>query len=229
MTTIGFLGSGRIGSTVAKLAVANGFDVVMSNSRGPETLDDLVAELGVDHARAATAEEAARAGDLVVLTIPLGRVPEVPVERLAEKVVVNTGNYYAQRDGEIAGLGDGSTTSSAWVQEQLPGAVVVKAFNNINYHHLAALARPAGVADRTTLPIAGDDEFAKKAVTELLDAVGYDAYDAGALADSWRFEPGTPAYGSPYVEGEFSYPSTADSARPANEEAVAQALAAASR
>ena len=229
MTTIGFLGSGRIGSTVAKLAVANGFDVVMSNSRGPETLDDLIAELGPDHARAATAEEAARAGDLVVLTIPLARVPEVPVERLAEKVVVDTCNYYVQRDGEIDGLGDGSTTSSSWVQEQLPGAVVVKAFNNINYVHLAALARPAGDPQRTTLPIAGDDDFAKKAVTELLDAIGYDALDAGSLADSWRFEPDTPAYGTPYMQGEFSFPPAPDSARPADEATLAQALAAARR
>ena len=139
MTTIGLIGSGHIGSTVARLAVDAGHDVVLSNSRGPETLQDLVDELG-PHARAATAEEAAAAGDLVVVTIPLKNVDRVPAEPLRGKIVIDTSNYYPQRDGQIAALDDQSTTTSELVQSQLPGSRVVKGFNNINYLHLGSLA-----------------------------------------------------------------------------------------
>ena len=142
MTTIGLIGSGHIGSTVARLAVDAGHDVVLSNSRGPETLADLVAELG-PRARAATAAEAAAAGDIVVVTIPLKAYREVPVEPLRGKIVIDTNNYYPQRDGHIAELDDGSTTSSELLQEHLPESHVVKAFNNIYFGHLAAL-RAAG-------------------------------------------------------------------------------------
>src|SRR5688500_15428880 len=130
MTTIGLIGSGNIGSTVARLAVAAGHDVVLSNSRGPETLADLVAELG-DRARAATAAEAAEAGDIVVVTIPLKAYREVPVEPLRGKTVIDTNNYYPDRDGHIAELDDESTTTSELLQAHLPGSHVVKAFNNI--------------------------------------------------------------------------------------------------
>jgi predicted dinucleotide-binding enzyme len=198
MTTIGFIGSGKIGSTVARLAVDAGHDVVLSNSRGPETLADLVAELG-PHARAATAAEAAAAGDLVVVTIPLTAYRDVPVAPLVGKTVLDTINYYPQRDGHVAELDDGSTTSSELLQAHLPDSHVVKVFNSINYRHLATLQRPAGDPERTALAIAGDDAGAKAAVTGFLDSIGYDAHDAGPLAEGWRFQPGSPAYGAPYA------------------------------
>src|SRR6478735_5047095 len=143
MTTIGLIGSGHIGSTVARLAVAAGHDVVLSNSRGPETLADLVAELG-DRARAATAAEAAEAGDIVVVTVPFKAYREVPVEPLRGKTVIDTNNYYPDRDGHIAELDDESTTTSELLQAHLPKSRVVKVFNNIYFEFLAVLNRPAG-------------------------------------------------------------------------------------
>ena len=159
MTTIGLIGSGNIGSTVARLAVAAGYDVVLSNSRGPQTLQDLVSELG-PKARAATAAEAAAAGDIVVVTVPLGAYRDVPVEPLAGKVVIDTNNYYPERDGVFDELENGSSTTGELLQKHLPGSRVVKAFNNIWFGHLQSLGRPAGSADRSTLPIAGDDAAA---------------------------------------------------------------------
>jgi len=200
MTTIGLIGAGHIGSTVARLAVEAGHDVVLSNSRGPETLVDLVAELG-DHARAATAEEAAADGEIVVVTIPLRSYREVPVEPLRGKVVIDTNNYYPQRDGQFPEFEDESTTTSELLQAHLPESFVVKAFNNIYFQHLLGLARPAGSEDRSALAIAGDDEGAKKAVADLLDDLGYDTVDAGPLAEGWRFQRDTAAYGTPYAEG----------------------------
>lgn len=197
MTTIGLIGSGNIGSTVARLAVAAGHDVVLSNSRGPETLRDLVAELG-PRARAATAAEAAGAGDIVVVTVPLRAYREIPAAPLAGKVVIDTNNYYPDRDGVFPELEDGSTTSGELLQKHLAGAHVVKGFNNIWFGHLRSLARPAGSADRSALPVAGDDAAAKQTVTAFLDSIGYDAVDAGPLAESRRFQPGTPVYGSAY-------------------------------
>jgi predicted dinucleotide-binding enzyme len=174
MTTIGLIGSGHIGSTLARLAVAAGHDVVLSNSRGPETLVDLVDELG-DHARAGTPAEAAAAGDIVVVTIPLRSYREVPVEPLRGKVVVDTNNYYPQRDGNIAELDDESTTVSELLQAHLPESAVVKAFNNINFAMLRDLARPAGDPERSVLAIAGDDPEAKATAARFLDDIGYDA------------------------------------------------------
>ena len=197
MTTLGLIGSGRIGSTIARLAVAAGHDVVLSNSRGPETLADLVDELG-PRARAATSRDAAEAGDLVVVTVPLHAYPQVPVEPLRGKVVIDTDNYYPERDGHVAALDDESTTTSELLQDHLPESQVVKAFNNIYFEHLATQARPTGDPDRQTLPIAGDDDAAKKTVSDLLDSLGYDTYDVGALAEGWRFQRDTPAYVLPY-------------------------------
>ena len=177
MTTIGLIGSGHIGSTVARLAVDAGYDVVLSNSRGPETLQDLVTELG-PRARAATAEDAAAAGDVVVVTVPLKNYRQVPVAPLAGKVVIDTNNYYPERDDRMAELDDESTTVSELLQDHLPSSHVVKAFNNIFFGHLASLARPAGDPERSVLAIAGDDEGAKATVTEVLDRLGYDAHDA---------------------------------------------------
>ena len=197
MTTLGLIGSGNIGSTVARLAVEAGYDVVLSNSRGPETLADLVAELG-PRARAATPAEAAAAGDLVVVTVPLKAYREVPVEPLRGKVVIDTNNYYPGRDGHIAELGDESTTSSELLQAHLPESHVVKAFNNIFFKQLGTLQRPAGDPSRSTLPIAGDDDAAKRTVAEFLDSLGYDTYDVGPLAEAWRFQRDTAAYVTPY-------------------------------
>jgi predicted dinucleotide-binding enzyme len=212
MTTVALIGSGNIGGTVARLATAGGYDVVLSNSRGPETLRDLVGELG-PRARAATVGEAGAAGDLVVVSIPLRAYPSVPVEPLTGKVVMDTNNYYPQRDGHFPELDDDSTTGSELLQRHLPTARVVKVFNNIFFKHLASLARPAGSADRSALPIAGDDPNAKAAVVEFLDAIGYDSVDAGPLgAGGRRFQVGTPAYGAPYGSFTDEHGQTADAA-----------------
>lgn len=194
MTTIGFIGSGNIGTAVAKRVIAAGHDVVMSNSRGPQTLSDLVAELG-PRASADTSPGAAERGDLVVVTVPLKAYRDVPVEPLAGKVVVDTNNYYPQRDGRIAALDDGSTTSSLLLAEHLPASHVVKAFNHIQAGDIVAQAQPAGSEGRRALVIAGDDEQAKLTVAALVGEVGFDVVDAGPLAESWRIEPGTPGYG----------------------------------
>ncbi|MVU76737.1 NADP oxidoreductase [Nocardia sp. ET3-3] len=197
MTTLGLIGSGNIGGTLARLAVAAGIDVVLSNSRGPETLAELVTELG-EKARAGTPAEAAAAGDIVVVTVPLKAYRDVPADPLVGKVVIDTNNYYPDRDGEFPDLAAGVATSSELLQRHLPRSRVVKAFNNIYFEHLATLARPAGAADRTALPISGDDAIAKIAVAEFISALGYDTIDIGTLADSWRTQPDTPVYGIPY-------------------------------
>ncbi|UQA56953.1 NADPH-dependent F420 reductase [Polyangium aurulentum] len=191
--TLGLIGSGMIGSALARLAIAAGLDVVLSNSRGPASLAQLVAELG-PHARAATSAEAARAGDWVVATIPLHAYVHLPAAALAGKIVIDTMNYYPERDGHIAELDDGTLTSSALVQRHLADARVVKAFNSIIFHHLLDLARPAGASDRSALPIAGDDADARAQTARLLDILGFDAVDIGTLAESWRSEPNTPVY-----------------------------------
>jgi predicted dinucleotide-binding enzyme len=226
VTTLGLIGSGNIGSTVARLAVAAGYDVVLSNSRGPETLSDLVAELG-PKARAATAEEAARVGDIVVVSVPVKSFLDVPAAPLAGKVVIDTGNYYPARDGRIAELDSGESTTTELVARHLSSAMVVKGFNNIYFRHLAELARPAGAPDRSAIVIAGDDQDAKKSVAEFLDAIGYDTVDAGSLADSWRFEPGTPAYGLPYAGGADNFMAVAG--HPSGADVFREALAAARR
>lgn len=197
ISTLGLIGSGTIGSTLARLAVAAGIDVVLSNRRGPETLAGLVAELG-PRARAATPAEAAAAGDVVVVTIPLRAYREVPVAELEGKVVVDTMNYYPQRDGRIAELDDESTTTSELLAAHLPASHVVKAFNNIAAPHLSALARPHGSPERSALAIAGDEAAAKATVADLLDALGYDALDLGPLAEGWRTQRDTAAYGTIY-------------------------------
>jgi len=222
MTTVGLIGSGRIGGTVARLAVAAGHPVVLSNSRGPGTLTELAGELG-PLARAGTGQEAAEGGDLVVVTIPLRAFRNVDPGPLAGKVVIDTCNYYPQRDGRIPELDSGALTSSELIQRHLAQSALVKAFNNIFYRHLESLCRPAGAPDRSYLPIAGDDTQAKAAVTAFLDSIGYGAVDAGPLAESWRQEPGTPVYGAPY--GPFND----QKGTPASAGAIRTALADASR
>jgi len=191
--TIGLIGAGHIGSQVARAAITSGYDVVISNSRGPETLTDLVSELG-SQARAATTEEAAATGDLVVVAIPLKAIGDVPAEPLAGKVVIDTNNYYPRRDGNIAALDDDRMTSSELLQARLPGAHVVKAFNHIYARQITRDGTPPRTRNRRALTIAGDDPVAKARVTELIDGFGFDVVDAGPLAESWRIQPGTPGY-----------------------------------
>ncbi len=174
MTTIGLIGAGHIGSQIARLAVSHGYRVAISNSRGPETLATLVAELG-PNARAATAA--------------------VPVEPLAGKIVIDTNNYYPQRDGHIPELDNESTTTSELLQAHLPTSKVVKAFNHIYAAHLTTDGRPAGSKDRRALVIAGDDADAKRTVSGLLDQFGFDTVDAGPLKEGWRIQRDTPGYG----------------------------------
>lgn len=194
MTTIGIIGAGHIGSQIGRAAVANGFDVVISNSRGPETLDGLIAELG-PRARAATSEEAGEAGDFVVVTIPLKNYRQVPVEPLAGKLVIDTNNYYPDRDGQIAELDDESTTTAELLQVHLPTSRVVKAFNHIYSTDITTDGLPAGTPNRRALAIAGDDDAAKSTVVDLLDRFGFDAVDLGPLAEGWRIQRDTPGYG----------------------------------
>jgi 8-hydroxy-5-deazaflavin:NADPH oxidoreductase len=190
---IGFIGAGHIGGTLAKLLAGAGHEVVVSNSRGPETLTDLVAELG-GVARAAIPPEAAVFGDAVVVSIPLGHFRQLPVQELAGKVVIDTNNYYPKRDGTIEELDAGRTTSSQLLQAHLPKARVVKAFNTNYWYVLRDQALPAGAPHRVGVPIAGDDDEAKRIVAELTDEIGFDPVDVGSLAEGRRLQPGSPVY-----------------------------------
>lgn len=222
MTTVGFIGSGALGSTIARLAAEAGHEVVLSNSRGPETLANTVAELG-PRASAATREEAAAAGDIVVVTVPVTAFPDVPAAPLAGKTVIDTCNYGPERDGHIPELDGTSLTSSELLLRYVPDALLVKAFNTIFFKHLVSLARPAGAADRSYLPIAGDSAQAKAAVTEFIASIGYSVVDAGPLADSWRQETGTPVWATPYG------PPSNEQGQPAGANAIRSALATATR
>jgi len=191
---IGIIGAGNIGGTLTRRFSALGHKVFVANSRGPETLADLAAETG---ATPATVEQAAQAGDVVIVTIPLKNIPSLPAGLFAKTpknvVVVDTGNYYPQqRDGRIDGIEDGMT-ESRWVAQQL-GRPVVKAFNNIYAEHLYKLGRPKGGPGRIALPVAGDDPTAKAVVLSLIDELGFDSVDAGGLDESWRQQPATPVY-----------------------------------
>ena len=188
---IGIIGSGHIGSTLTRDLTRLGHRVAVANSRGPASLAALAAETG---ATAATVEQAARAADVVIVTVPEKAVPHLPPGLLAgsSAVVVDTGNYYPSRDGRIAELEDG-LPESAWVARVL-GVPVVKAFNNIYAQSLATRGVPAGTPGRVALSVAGDDPGAKAVALGLVDALGFDGLDAGSLADSWRQQPGTPAY-----------------------------------
>ncbi|MFD1715972.1 NADPH-dependent F420 reductase [Amnibacterium flavum] len=195
MKTIGTIGAGLIGGQLARLAVANGYSVVVSNSRGPETLADLVSELG-SSASAGTPAEAAAAADVVVVTVPLKALDSLPVEELAGKVVIDTNNYYPQRDGHIAELDDESTTVSELLQRRLPSSKVVKAFNHIGFGDLTTDGSPSGTTGRRALVVAGDDADAKATAAALIDSFGFDVVDAGSLADGWRIQRDTPGYGA---------------------------------
>lgn len=194
MTTIGLIGAGHIGSNLARAFVGHGFDVVLSNSRGPETLSDLVAALG-PKARAATPTEAAEAADIAVVTIPLQAIETVPVEPLAGKIVIDTNNYYPQRDGQIAVLDDESTTVSELLQAHLPTSKVVKAFNHIGAAQIIEHALPAGTPGRRALAVTSDDADAAATVAELINAIGFDTVVQTPLSEGWRIQRDTPGYG----------------------------------
>jgi predicted dinucleotide-binding enzyme len=194
MATIGLIGAGHIGSQLARLAVANGYEVVLSNSRGPQTLAGLVEELGAK-AKAGTVLEAAKAGDIVVVTIPLKNYRQVPVEPLVGKVVIDTNNYYPSRDGHIPELDDESTTTAELLQAHLPQSKVVKAFNHIHAADLTRDGEAAGTKNRRALAIYGDDGEARKTVARLIDRFGFDVVDGGPLKEGWRIQRDTPGYG----------------------------------
>jgi predicted dinucleotide-binding enzyme len=194
---IGIIGAGHIGGNLTRRLSALGHQVFVANSRGPDSLADLAAETG---ATAVTVNEAARNGDVVVVTIPLKSVPLLPRDLFANTpasvVIVDTGNYYPQRDGQIEAIEQG-TTESRWVSQQLRRPVI-KAFNNIYAQHLLEEGRPKGEPGRIALPVAGDDKDAKAVVMQLVEDLGFDAIDAGGLDDSWRQQPGTPVYGTDF-------------------------------
>ncbi|MFF1881704.1 NADPH-dependent F420 reductase [Pseudarthrobacter sp. NPDC058196] len=193
MTTIGIIGAGHIGSQVARKAVELGYDVVISNSRGPETLQGLVAELG-PKARAATPAEAAAAGDFAVVTVPLKNYKDVPAEPLAGKIVIDTNNYYWERDGRIPALDNGEATTSGLLQEHLPESKVAKGFNHIMAKDITSDGTPAGTENRRALATASDSPEAAELVTRLYDEFGFDTVNVGPLSESWRVERDRPAY-----------------------------------
>jgi len=193
MTTIGIIGAGHIGGQVARVAIAKGYDVVVSNSRGPETLSDLISELG-PQARAATAIEAAEAGDFVVVAVPLKAYRDVPVAELDGKIVIDANNYYFERDGHIDVLDKGEATVTGLLQEHLPASRVAKGFNHIKWGDITTDGTPAGTPNRRALATASDFDDAAALVTDLFDEFGFDTVNAGPLSESWRFERDQPAY-----------------------------------
>jgi predicted dinucleotide-binding enzyme len=191
---IGIVGAGNIGGTLARHFTQVGHEVAVANSRGPETLQDLVEELG-GRARAVTPPEAAEFGEVLVVSVPLGRYRELPAEGAEGKVVIDTNNYYPQRDGRFEELDTDRTTSSELLQEHMRGSRVVKAFNAIYWMRLRDLGRPAGNPERIGIPISGDDAEAKRVVVALIDEIGFEAVDAGTLSEGGRkHQPGTPVY-----------------------------------
>jgi predicted dinucleotide-binding enzyme len=193
MTTIGILGSGHVGSNLAKAAIVHGYDVVLSNSQGPDTLADLIKDLG-PKASAATPAEAAAAGDFAIVAIPVTTIGQVPVEPLAGKVVIATINYFPQRDGQIPGIDDGTTTVPGLLQAHLPASRVVRAFSMIDAADMSGDGHPAGDPKRRALALAGDDPAAKQLVASLYEEFGFDPVDLGGLAESWRVDPGQAAF-----------------------------------
>jgi 8-hydroxy-5-deazaflavin:NADPH oxidoreductase len=195
---IGIIGAGQIGGTLTRRLTALGHEVFVANSRGPASLAGLAQETG---AKPVPVQEAARAGEVVVVTIPEAKIRDLPRDLFAgvpdDVVVIDTGNYYPrERDGRIGEI-EAGMTESRWVANQI-GRRVVKAFNNIYAQHLLERGRPAGSPGRIALPVSGDDEHAKETVMRLVNQLGFDAVDAGGLDESWRQQPGTPVYGTDF-------------------------------
>lgn len=194
MTTFGIIGAGNIGSHVARAVIALGHEVVIANSRGPETLSALIEDLGPS-ARAASAHDAGAAGDVVVVAVPFGKYKDVPVEPLAGKIVLDANNYYWERDGGFGELDRGEATTSGLLQEHLTGAKVVKAFNHIGAADISAGGSPAGTPGRRALVVSSDHPDAAAFAADLYDQLGFDAVDVSPLSESWRVERDRPAYG----------------------------------
>jgi 8-hydroxy-5-deazaflavin:NADPH oxidoreductase len=193
MTTIGIIGSGHVGSNLATAAIAHGYDVVLSNSQGPDSLAGLTGQLG-PNARAATPQEAAAAGDFAIVAIPVTTIEQVPVEPLAGKVVIATINYFPQRDGHIAAIDNGTTTVPGILQAHLPASKVVRAFSMLDAADMSGDGHPKGDPKRRALALAGDDPGAKQLVAALYDEFGFDSLDLGGLDEAWRVDAGQPAF-----------------------------------
>jgi 8-hydroxy-5-deazaflavin:NADPH oxidoreductase len=193
MTTIGIIGSGHVGSSLARAAIAHGYDVVLSNAQGPGTLAGLVRELG-PKSRAATPEESAAAADFAIVAIPITTIDQVPAGPLAGKVVIATINYFPDRLGHIAEIDNGSTTAPGLLQAHLPGSKVVRAFSMIDAADMSGDGHPPGDPKRRALALAGDDPAAKELVAGLYNEFGFDTVDLGGLDQSWRVDPGQPAF-----------------------------------
>lgn len=196
--SISFIGAGHMAEALSRRAIKAGLAVNVSNSRGPQALKGWVHEL-TPTVQATTAREAATAGDVVVLAIPFGSFEQLPADLAAAKVLIDLTNYYPGMYAPQPLLDAASITSSELLQRHFPDARVVKAFNTIASHHITNLARPDGAPDRTAIPIAADNASDLVLVSRLLDDLGFDALPVGALAESWRFEPGTPAFVTPYL------------------------------
>lgn len=188
---IGIIGAGFVGRSIAKLALQAGHDVMLSNSRGPQTLFSLRPMIGC---QVGSADEAAEFGEVVVIAVPLSAINALPVAGIKNKHVIDAVNYYPQRDGDIAELDSGQTTTSELLARNLPTARITKAFNAIPMTQLESDGLPAGAENRRALPLAGDDQEGKAIAAALYDAFGFDALDVGPLSEGWRFERGTPAY-----------------------------------
>jgi 8-hydroxy-5-deazaflavin:NADPH oxidoreductase len=193
MTTIGIIGAGHVGGHLAKAAVAHSYQVVLSGSQGPDSLAGLVADLG-PKASAATPKEAAAAGDFAIVAIPISAVDQVPVAPLAGKVVIATINYFPRRDWQVAAIDDGTTTAPGVLQAHLPASRVVRAFSMLDAADMSGDGHPQGDPKRRALALAGDDPAARRFVAALYDEFGFDAVDLGGLAESWRVDPGQPAF-----------------------------------
>ncbi|MDC9820426.1 NAD(P)-binding domain-containing protein [Pectobacterium polonicum] len=188
---IGIIGAGFVGRAIAKLALQNGHQVMLSNSRDPQSLFSLRPMIGCD---IGTATQAARFGDIIVIAVPFTAIDKLPVQALQEKSVIDAVNYYTERDGKVATLDTRTTTTSELLARYVPGAKITKAFNAIPMTQLESDGLPAGSVNRRALPLAGDNEQEKAIVAELYDAFGFDVVDAGKLSEGWRFERNMPSY-----------------------------------
>jgi predicted dinucleotide-binding enzyme len=193
MTTIGILGSGHVGSNLARAAIAHRYDVLLSNTQGPDSLAGLVSELG-PRARAATPAAAAAKCDFAIVAIPITTIGQVPVEPLAGKVVISTINYFPQRDGHFPEIDNGTTTAPGLLQAHLPASKIVRAFSMINAAEMSGDGHPEGDPRRRALALAGDDPAAKQLVAGLYNEFGFDAVDIGGLDESWRVDADQPAF-----------------------------------
>jgi 8-hydroxy-5-deazaflavin:NADPH oxidoreductase len=202
MTTIGIIGSGHVGSSLAKAAIAHGYDVVLSGSGEPGTLGELVGELGIK-ARAATPAQAAEAGDFAIVATPIAAVASIPVEPLRGKVVIATINYFPQRDGHIAEIDNGTVTVPGVLQRHLPDSKVVRAFSMLDAADMSGDGYPEGDPKRRAIAIAGDDAAAKELVSGLIGEFGFDVVDLGGLAESWRVDPGHKGFVTRQSAGEL--------------------------